>query len=96
MAVARAEELNLPVLGDAVPGRFPRRERVAMRNMFQKYGPKLGAGSLVGGLGSAFAAVPTEVTTAITDMKADGLVVAAAVLVAIIAIAAVKFIRKGL
>lgn len=47
-------------------------------------------------VGSAFAAVPVEVTTAITDMKADGLVVAGAVLVAIIAIAAVKFIRKGL
>lgn len=46
--------------------------------------------------GSSFAAVPTEVTTAIGDMKADGLVVAGAVLVAIIAIAAVKFIRKGL
>lgn len=45
---------------------------------------------------SAFAAVPAEVTTAIGDMKADGLVVAGAVLVAIIAIAAVKFIRKGL
>jgi hypothetical protein len=46
--------------------------------------------------GSAMAAVPAEVTTAIGDMKADGLVVAGAVLVAIIAIAAVKFIRKGL
>lgn len=46
--------------------------------------------------GSTFAAVPAEVTTAISDMKTDGLVVAAAVLVAIIAIAAVKFIRKGL
>jgi hypothetical protein len=45
---------------------------------------------------SAFAAVPTEVTSAIESMKTDGLVVASAVLVAIIAIAAVKFIRKGL
>lgn len=53
-------------------------------------------GSVVSFAGSAFAAVPTEVTTATADMKADGLVVAGAVLVAIIAIAAIKFIRKGL
>lgn len=46
--------------------------------------------------GSAMAEVPTEVTAATAAMKADGLVVAGAVLVAIIAIAAIKFIRKGL
>lgn len=45
---------------------------------------------------SAFAAVPSDVTTALTDMKADALTVAGVVLVAIIAVAAVKFIRKGL
>lgn len=45
--------------------------------------------------GSAFAAVPTEVSTALTDMKADALTVAGLVLVAIIAIAAFKFMRKG-
>lgn len=45
---------------------------------------------------SAFAAVPADVTTALTDMKADALVVAGVVLVALIAVAAVKFIRKGL
>ena len=45
---------------------------------------------------SAFAAVPTEVTTALGDMKADALTVAGIVLVAIIAVAAIKFIRKGL
>lgn len=57
------------------------------------------ASSLVGSLalvGSAFAEVPADVTTAITSMKTDALVVAGAVLVAIIAVAAVKFIRKGL
>lgn len=48
------------------------------------------------GMSSAFAAVPAEVTTAIGDMKADGLTIAGAVLVAIIAVAAVKFLRKGL
>lgn len=45
---------------------------------------------------AAFAAVPADVTTALGDMKTDGLVVAGLVLVAIIAIAAIKFIRKGL
>jgi len=42
------------------------------------------------------AAVPADVTTAITDMKADGLTVATAVLVAVIAVSAVKFIRRGI
>jgi len=46
--------------------------------------------------GSAFAAVPADVTTAIGDMKADASTVAVVVLVAIIAVAAIKFIRRGL
>ncbi len=54
------------------------------------------AAAVTAAAGSASAAVPAEVTTALADMKADGLVVAGAVLVAIIAISAVKFIRKGL
>jgi len=48
-------------------------------------------GSVVASVGSAFAAVPAEVTTAVADMKDDGLLVAGGVLVAIIAI-----VRKGL
>ena len=44
----------------------------------------------------AFAAVPAEVTTALSDAKADGVTVAGVVLVVIIAIAAFKFIRKAL
>lgn len=43
----------------------------------------------------ALAAVPAEVTTALGDMKTDALAVAGLVLVAIIAIAAFKFMRKG-
>lgn len=43
----------------------------------------------------AFAAVPAEVTTALTDMKADGLEIAGVVLVAVIALFAFKFMRKG-
>ena len=45
---------------------------------------------------TSFAAVPSEVTVAVEGMKTDGVAVATAVLVAIIAIAAIKFIRKGL
>lgn len=45
--------------------------------------------------GSAFAAVPTEVSTALTDMKADALTVAGLVIVALIAVMAFKFMRKG-
>lgn len=52
--------------------------------------------TLAGLAGAVQAAVPADVTTAVADMKADGLVIATAVLVAVIAIAAVKFIRKGL
>lgn len=44
---------------------------------------------------SAFAEVPTDVTAALGAMKADALVVAGLVLVAIIAVAAFKFMRKG-
>ena len=51
---------------------------------------------LTAAAGSAMAAVPAEVTTALAEMKTDGLVIAGAVLVAIIAIAAIKFLRKGL
>jgi uncharacterized membrane protein len=45
--------------------------------------------------GAAHAAVPENVTTALTDMKADALTVAGLVLVAIIAVVAFKFMRKG-
>lgn len=45
--------------------------------------------------GQAYAAVPADVTTAITDMKADGITVATAFLVAILAVAAIKFLRSA-
>ena len=45
--------------------------------------------------GAAHAEVPTEVTSALGAMKADALVVAGLVLVALIAVAAFKFMRKG-
>lgn len=49
-----------------------------------------------GAVGSAFAAVPADVTSSIGDLKTDAVVVATAVLVAIIAVYAIKFIRKGI
>lgn len=52
--------------------------------------------ALLAPLASAFAAVPTEITTALGDMKTDALAVASLVLVAVIAVAAIKFMRKGL
>jgi len=47
-------------------------------------------------LGSAQAAVPAAVTTALDDMGADGISVATVVLVAIVGVFAFKFMRKGL
>lgn len=52
--------------------------------------------ALLGSMGSAFAAVPAEVTTALTALQADALTVAGVVLAAIVAVYAFKFIRKGL
>lgn len=46
--------------------------------------------------GSAMAAVPAEVSTALTALQADALTVAGIVLAAIVAVYAFKFIRKGL
>ena len=45
--------------------------------------------------GAAHAEVPADVTAALGTMKDDALVVAGLVLVAIIAVAAFKFMRKG-
>lgn len=57
---------------------------------------KYGSGLLVlAPLSAAIAAVPADVTAAMADLKTDALVVAAAFLVAIIAVAAFKFMRRG-
>lgn len=44
----------------------------------------------------AMAAVDPAVTTALSDAKADGIVVGGAVLIVIVAIAAFKYIRRAL
>jgi hypothetical protein len=51
---------------------------------------------LVASTGSAFAAVPVEVTTALTDAQTDGVFIATAVFVAIVGMYAFKLMRKGL
>lgn len=63
-----------------------------------KFAQRFAAGSalVAGSVGSAFAAVPADVTSALGDLKTDGLVIAGAVLVAIIAIAAFKMMRKAI
>lgn len=45
--------------------------------------------------GSAQAAVPADITTAISTMQADGVTVATAFVVAAIAVAAIKFLRSA-
>ena len=62
--------------------------------MFKKIAA--GVGSLGLMASSAFAAVPADVTTALEGAKTDGVTVATAVLVAVVAIYAFKLMRKGL
>lgn len=45
--------------------------------------------------GSAFAAVPTEVSTALGDAKTDATTVAGLALVIVIAIAAIKYMKRA-
>lgn len=70
------------------------RERFLVNKRF-RFVPAV-AGGVLALVGSAQAAVPTAVTSALGDMQTDGVAVATLVLVAIIAIAAIKFIRKGM
>lgn len=47
-------------------------------------------------MSSAHAAVPADVTAALADIQANALTVAGVVLLAIVAVFAFKFLRKGL
>jgi len=64
----------------------------------RKYGRSLVAGSVVmaAGIAPAMAAVGTEVSTALTDAKADVMTVGGLVLVVIVAAAAFKYMRRAL
>ena len=63
-----------------------------------KFGSRVAVagGVLFVSAGSALAAVPTDVVTAMADMKTDALTVGAAFLVAIVAIAALKLMRRAM
>lgn len=67
-------------------------------NVARKYGSRIAVAgaALVGSAGSAIAAVPAEVTTALGDMKTDALIVGGAFLVCIIALAALKMMRRSM
>jgi hypothetical protein len=58
--------------------------------------PRIAFASLGALAGSAMAEVPADVTTAVTGIKTDATSVATLVLLAVVAIFAIKFIRKGL
>lgn len=52
-------------------------------------------GALLAAATGAHAAVPADITEAIGTMKADGITVATAFVVAVIAVAAIKFLRSA-
>lgn len=68
-----------------------------VRNVAVKYGRKLAAAGtvLAASAGSAMAAVSTEVTTAMSDGKADALTIAGGFLLIIIAVGVFKHARRG-
>lgn len=61
----------------------------------QKLKALFAAGSVLTA-GSAFAAVPAEVTTAISDAGTDAAVIGGAVLVVLVGIAAFKYMRRAM
>ncbi|MEY4909090.1 MAG: hypothetical protein RL260_2808 [Pseudomonadota bacterium] len=64
-------------------------------NKFARFARPVSFLSLAGA-GSAMAAVPPEVTAAVTGIGVDAGSIATLVLLAIVAVFAIKFIRKGL
>jgi VIT1/CCC1 family predicted Fe2+/Mn2+ transporter len=62
--------------------------------MFKKVSGVLAG--LVATTGSAFAAVPASVTTALTDAAADSVTVAGLALAIIVGIAAFKYMRRAI
>jgi hypothetical protein len=66
-------------------------------SLFMKLSKKIAAGTAVAtaSVGSAFAAVPVSVTTALEDAKTDAVAVAGLFLIAVIAIAAFKLMQRG-
>ncbi|WAR42980.1 major capsid protein [Methylomonas rapida] len=65
--------------------------------LLMKLNKKIAAGTALvsASIGSAFAAVPADVSTALEDAKTDASTVAGLFLIAIIAIAAFKLMQRG-
>lgn len=61
-----------------------------------KQAMKYGTGLALTAIGTAHAAVPANVQTALDGLSADAVTVAGIVLAAVVAVFAFKFIRKGL
>lgn len=82
--------------GESAVGRPPTSSVSVKEKIMLK--SKIASGlALVGaGITNAIAAVPVDVTTALSDAKTDGVTVATAVLVAVVAIFAFKLMRRGL
>lgn len=66
-------------------------------SMISKIGAKLGAGVALAtvGIGSAVAAVPTEVTTALGDLKTDSVTVASLAFAAFLAVLAFGYMKRA-
>lgn len=64
--------------------------------MFKKMAVRAGVLPMVGLVGSAHAALPTDFTTAISDGQADAVSAAFLILGALVAIFAVKLIRRAM
>lgn len=69
-----------------------------MNNLFNKFRavPAVVGGALVVAGASAHAALPENVSAALTNLGTDALQVAGIILAAIVTVYALKFIRKGL
>lgn len=67
------------------------------RNVVKKFGAKVASGvALVTvGIGSAMAAVPTEVTTALGDLKTDSTTVASLAFAAFLAVLAFAYMKRA-
>lgn len=57
---------------------------------------KLAAAGVTLAAANAYAAVPAGITTALEDIGEDGSTVATTILLAVVAIFAIKFLRRGL
>ena len=67
-------------------------------NTVRKFGRQFAAGSAIamGFAASAFAELPAEATSGMAEAKADGVMLGGLVLGVIIAIAALKYVRRAL